>query len=97
MQKNYFVLKLIPSRPDFSQTMTDEERETMQAHVAYLQAMMKEGKVLVYGPVLDPLGVYGIAIASVEREEEVQELIQNDPAGKINRYEYCRMLAVVPE
>ena len=96
MDKKYFVLHLLPSRPDFAQTMTDEERAVMLKHVAYWTEMMNKGKVLVFGPVLDPNQVYGLGIVAVQDEEEVRNLIANDPATKINRYEYFPMKAVVP-
>lgn len=96
MEKKYFVLHLLPSRPDFAQTMTDEERSIMMKHVAYWTEMMNQGKVLAFGPVLDPKAVYGLGIVAVEHEKEIEEFITNDPAGKINRYEYFPMKAIVP-
>jgi uncharacterized protein len=96
MEKKYFVLYLLPSRPDFAQTMTDEERAIMMKHVAYWTDIMNQGKVLAFGPVLDPSEVYGLGIISVASEQEVEDLIANDPASKINRYEYFPMKAVVP-
>jgi uncharacterized protein YciI len=68
----------------------------MMKHVAYWTEMMNQGKVLVFGPVLDPNEVYGLGIVSVDEEQEVKDLIANDPATKINRYEYFPMKAVVP-
>jgi uncharacterized protein len=97
MDKKYFALKLNPSRPDFAQTMTDEERSIMQQHVVYWREQMAHGKVIVFGPVLDPQAVYGFGVVSVDEEEEVKEFIAGDPANKINSYEYYSMLAVVPE
>jgi uncharacterized protein YciI len=97
MNKKFFVLYLIPSRPDFAQTMSEEERAIMMSHVAYWTKIMNEGKVLTFGPVLDPREIYGLGIISADNEEEVKEFISNDPAAKINRYEYFPMNAVVPE
>lgn len=96
MDKQYFVLHLLPSRPDFAQNMTDEERAIMMRHVAYWTEIMNQGKVLVFGPVLDPNEVYGLGIISVDNEQEVKDFIANDPASKINRYEYFSMKAIVP-
>ena len=96
MDKKYFVLHLLPSRPDFAQTMTGEERAIMMEHIAYWTKLMNEGKVLAFGPVLDPAEIYGLGIISVDDEREVKDLIANDPAGKINKYEYFPMEAVVP-
>ena len=96
MEKKYFVLYLLPSRTDFAQTMTGEERAIMMKHVAYWTEIMNQGKVLAFGPVLDPNEVYGLGIISVDNEQEVKDFISNDPAAKINRYEYFPMKAVVP-
>jgi hypothetical protein len=96
MNKKYFALKLNPRRPDFAQTMTEEERAIMQQHVTYWQDFMNKGKVIVFGPVLDPNAVYGLGVLSVDNEQEVNDFIANDPAGKINNYEYHPMLAVEP-
>jgi len=97
MDKKFFALRLNPSRPDFAQTMTDEEKSVMQEHVAYWRKYMSEGKVIVFGPVLDPNAVYGLGVLSVDDEQEVKDFIAGDPANKINCYEYYPMLAVVPE
>jgi len=96
MDRKYFVLYLLPSRPDFAQTMTDEERAIMMKHIAYWTEIMNQGKVLAFGPVLDPSEVYGLGIISVNNEQEVKDFIANDPATKINKYEYFPMKAIVP-
>ena len=97
MDKKYFVLHLLPSRPDFAQTMTQEEREIMMQHVGYWTEIMNQGKVLAFGPVLDPKEVYGLGIIAVDSEQEVKDFIAKDPASKINHYEYFPMKAIVPE
>lgn len=40
MNKNYFLLKLLPKRPDFAQTLTREERNITQQHGAYRREYM---------------------------------------------------------
>lgn len=52
----------------------------MQEHVAYWLGLMKELKVVVVGPVLDPKGTYGIAVLEVEDELTAQDIASNDPA-----------------
>lgn len=96
MEKKYYALKLIPNRPDFVMTMTDEERAVMGAHKDYWTEYMNQGKVLVFGPVMDPNGIYGFGILAVDSEDEITSFIAGDPAGKINKYEYYPMMAVVP-
>jgi uncharacterized protein len=68
--------------------MTDEERAIMMKHVAYWTEIMNRGKVLAFGPVLDPNEIYGLGIISVDSEQEVKDFI--------DRYEYFPMKAIVP-
>ena len=93
-QKQFFALKLIPSRPDFAQTMTEQEREIMGAHIAYWQPYMEQGIMLVMGPVMEPAGMYGLGIVEVDSEEQLKEIIKDDPAGAINTFEYYPMMAM---
>ena len=95
MNTKHFVLYLRPSRPDFAFTMTDEEKAIMGQHVSYWTEKMNDGKVIAFGPVLDPKGPYGLGIISTDDEQEVRGFIEGDPAGKINQYEYFPMKAIV--
>ena len=97
MEKQFYAVYLRPIRPDFATTMTNDEMTIMQQHVGYWTEKMKLGKVYAFGPVMDPKAIYGLGIVAVENEQELQEFIANDPAGKINEYEYFLMRAVVPE
>lgn len=96
MEKQYYVVHLLPSRPDFAMTMTDKEKTIMYQHVCYWKELLKQGKVYAFGPVMDPKGIYGLGVVGVDSEQELKDFITNDPAGKINRYEYFPMKAVVP-
>jgi uncharacterized protein len=95
MEKRYFFLKLVPRRPTFAQDMTPDERAIMMQHIAYWKTFLDAGKVLVYGPVMDPNAVYGMGIVCTDDEEEVKSMIACDPAGQINNYEYYPMRAVM--
>lgn len=97
MEKQFYAVYLNPSRPDFAMTMTPEELAIMTEHVGYWTNLMNQGKVYAFGPVMEPTEVYGLGIVAVENEEELKEIISNDPAGKINAYSYFPMRAVVPE
>jgi hypothetical protein len=59
--------------------MTDDERTIMQEHAAYWKSYMDKGMVHVFGPVLDPKGVYGFGVVSVDDEQQLKEFINNDP------------------
>lgn len=97
MEKKYYAAKLHGPRPTFPHDMTDEEKAIMQQHVAYGRKLMDEGIIIVYGPVLDPAGVYGLGIFCVETEDQLKKLLADDPAAQIGRYEYHPMMASVPE
>jgi uncharacterized protein YciI len=95
INKKYFSVKLLPPRADFAQTMTEDERSIMQQHAGYWQEYMQKGIVHVFGPVLDPKGVYGLGIVSVENEEQLKEFIDGDPSLQINKVEYYPMMATL--
>jgi uncharacterized protein YciI len=96
MEKKYFFVRLNPTRSDFMQTMTTEERDIMVQHAAYWRQFMAQGKVIVFGPVLDAKGAFGAGVVAVEDEEELKRFTQGDPASRITVVEYFPMLAVIP-
>lgn len=97
MDKKYFVMKLIPPRADFAFTMTDAEKQVMMQHIEYWKPSLENGKLLVYGPVLDPKGPWGLAIVCVDSEDEARELMSKDPSLAINSYEMYPMRASVKQ
>jgi len=76
----HFLSKLIPPRPTFPADMTGAEAAVMQEHFGYWVGLMKERKVVAYGPVMDPKGTYGIAVLEVEDEAAARAIAENDPA-----------------
>jgi len=77
---SYFLVRLIPPRPTFAASMTSEERAVMDKHVAYWMAQVKTGNILIFGPIQDPAGIYGLMILRASSEAEARELTSNDPA-----------------
>ncbi|HVU34433.1 MAG TPA: YciI family protein [Opitutaceae bacterium] len=76
----YYFYKLIPPRPDFPQTMTPAELAIMQSHVGYWAGHMQQGRVVVFGPVADPAGAFGMAVVQLPDEAAPEPLRDNDPA-----------------
>ncbi|MEG9432782.1 YciI family protein [Terriglobus sp. ADX1] len=89
----FFDLKLTPPRPTFAMDMSDEERAVMMAHRVYMDRYFAEGKVLIFGPVLDPEGAFGMGVMECESVEEVQTIMADDPSvkGGLNRLEVHSM------
>ena len=95
--KKHFFLKLNPPRPSFTVDMSEEERNIMQKHIAYWAPYVNDGTVIVLGPVMDPKGGYGVAVVEVENDEQLNQLITNDPANGLNSYEIYPMRAVTKQ
>jgi hypothetical protein len=76
----FFVYKLKPPRPTFMADMTDVEAATMGEHVAYWQDIVNSGTAIVFGPVADPAGAWGLAVVHADTEEGVRTLGLRDPA-----------------
>lgn len=91
----YFFVKTQNPRPDFQLDMTDEERAIMQRHVIYWSEQATQGVAIVFGPVMDPHGVYGIGVYQVADEAEMQALLQADPANGLLHYELFPMARAV--
>jgi len=80
----YFLFKLIPPRPTFAQDMKDTEARRMEEHAVYWRGLMNRGLVVVFGPVADPEGTYGVAILEVVEGEDVNALGMSDPTMQAN-------------
>lgn len=75
----HFVYKVIPPRPTFATDQSDAEAAIMSEHVNYWTGLMREGKAVAFGPVLEPAGFWGLGIVEGETEADVQEISQSDP------------------
>jgi len=51
----------------------------MQRHFGYWQEQLARGSVLVYGPVPDPKGTYGIAVLKAPDEPAARAICEADP------------------
>ncbi|HEY4252570.1 MAG TPA: YciI family protein [Roseomonas sp.] len=76
----HFFCRLLPPRPGFAQDMTAAEMQAMQAHVGYWTALAQAGTAVVFGPVADPAGFWGLGVLEVAGEAEAQAITRDDPA-----------------
>jgi len=74
-----FVFRLKAPRPTFALDMTDEEREIMGRHAAYWQPLVDAGRMVVFGPVLDNSGSWGLGVVEADDEDEIREFASGDP------------------
>jgi uncharacterized protein YciI len=89
-----FLFRLIPPRADFAQTMTSEEERAMAGHRDYWQQLLKDGLVVVYGPVADPEGVWGLGVLRAADRAEVLAIGERDPSvtAGVNTFEVFEIM-----
>jgi uncharacterized protein len=80
----HFFLKLVAPRPSFMLDMNDAEKKIMQEHFLYWKGRQDNGDVLVFGPVLEPAGAYGMGIVEAVDEVGARAFAAGDPAIKAN-------------
>jgi uncharacterized protein YciI len=74
-----YVFRLKAPRPTFALDMTDDEREIMGRHAAYWQPRVDSGEMVVFGPVLDGTGSWGLGVIESDSEEELRSFAAGDP------------------
>ena len=74
-----FVFRLKAPRPNFALDMSDEEREVMGRHAAHWQPFVERGDMVVFGPVLDDTGSYGLGVIDTDDEEALRAHAAQDP------------------
>ncbi len=74
-----FVFRLKAPRATFALDMTDEEREVMARHAGYWQPLIDSGQMVVFGPVLDSSGSWGLGVVEADDEDELRTFAAGDP------------------
>jgi uncharacterized protein len=72
-----FVLRLQAPRPTDALDMTDEEREIMGRYAARSQPLIGSSQMVVFGPLLDESGSWGLGV--VESEDEDEDALVHSP------------------
>ncbi|MDH2908029.1 MAG: YciI family protein [Candidatus Nitrosotalea sp.] len=81
---SYFVYRLISPRTTFPKDMTDTEAKVMKAHSTYWSDLASKKIAIIAGPVLDPMGMWGLAVVEAKDKSEVSTYVTNDPVIKAN-------------
>lgn len=96
--RKYFLCRLIPPRKTFPFDMNDAERAVMGEHVKYWKGKLEEGIAVVFGPVAEASGPWGLGVVRVPGEAGLKAMTENDPAllsGLGFSYETVPMLNAV--
>jgi uncharacterized protein YciI len=91
-----YLTKWIPPRADFVTTTTDAEKDLLQQHGAWLNAMMADGLIVAHGPVMDPAGGYGVALWTLGDDRDLAGVVARDPIVRagVGHYEQFTMLKI---
>jgi uncharacterized protein len=96
----HFFLKLVAPRPGFAMDLNDNEKKLMHEHFLYWNGRQQKGEVLVFGPVFDPAGAYGMGVIEAADEAFAHAFAAADPTMIADcgfRYEIHPMRAVTRE
>ena len=74
-----FVFRLKAPRPTFALDMSDEEREIMARHAEHWRPWVESGQMVVFGPVLDASGSWGLGVVEADDEQELRAFAADDP------------------
>ncbi|WP_421507691.1 YciI family protein [Erwinia rhapontici] len=90
----YYLCKYIPPRADFLATMTEDERDLMQRHGAFLNDLLSKGLVVAHGPVIDEQGGYGVSLYKIPDNQDISTITAEDPIvkGGVGHYTHHPML-----
>lgn len=92
----YYLCKFVPPRADFLPTLTPDERELMEEHGKFLDALLARDVIVAHGPVLDDAGGYGLSLYQVGDDQDIEALTSQDPIvkGGVGHYEHYSMLHI---
>jgi len=59
--------------------VSDDESEIMGRRAVYWQKYIDSGRMVVFGPVLDDTGSWGLGVIEAEDEDELRAFVAGDP------------------
>ena len=94
MEKENFFITLTPPRITFVTDMSDGERDIMNRHATYWRGLLEKGIAIAFGPVMDPKGPFGMAVVEVNSADQLNEILDDDPANGLHKFATFPMRAV---
>lgn len=84
----YFVAFLYKG-PKFAALPAEspERKANSEQHIAFIERMRKEGKMLIFGPILDAGDLRGMYVFKASSIEEAREWANQEPSVKIGMIE----------
>ena len=82
----YFFVRSENPRPTFHFDMTSAERAIVVRHTPLGRRWRPTGVAIVFGPMMEPMGVYGIGVYQADDEAHVRAMLDSDPASALLTY-----------
>lgn len=98
--ERFYFCRLLPPRATFPADATQDELALMGAHAAYWREMLAAGDAVVFGPVGDPKGAWGLGVLRAADDQALAKLQAADPVIRAERgfrYESLPMLSAIFE
>ena len=92
-KKQQFFVQLHGTRENWPHNMTEAEEAVMSEHYTYLVNLMNQGKMLLAGPVLEP--IFGLIILEVGSEAEARAIMDAEPSVVAGVHTYTIVPMVV--
>lgn len=73
-----YMVRLEGTRASWPENMTDDEERIMSEHFEYLKDLVRRNKVMIAGPVFEP--VFGLIILNVTSAEEANQIMDIEPS-----------------
>jgi len=74
-----FVFRLKAPRPTCALGMSDEVREIIARHAEHWRPLVESGQMVIFGPVLDTSGSWGLGVVEADDEQELRAFAAQDP------------------
>lgn len=90
-KKQQYMVRLLGTRDGWPENMSAEEQKIMEEHYQYLKDLTIKKKVIMAGPVFDP--VFGLIVFNTMPRNELQAIMDKEPsvAGGVHTYEISPM------
>ena len=75
-----YYMAFLKKGPKWSPEVTEQTKKVQAAHLANIEKLVDEGKMILAGPFLDEWEVRGIFVYKVDSMEEAIALTKQDPA-----------------
>lgn len=83
----FYVMAILEKGPQWTKAATPETRELQKGHMANINRLAKEGKLILAGPLAEAGDAAGIFVLDTANIEEARQWCDTDPAIQAGRFQ----------